>query len=272
MQETNIPYCDSTVSPTSGCQGCELWNPRKGIHQCYAGLLQEKRLCRALPNLYAPDFTEVRLIPGRMAKAARWTSLQGQDRAGKPWLDGHKRLIFAGDMSDMLCKDVSFEYLFQEVICTALAHPGNRHTYLWLSKRANRMVEFYGWLHGHGIGWPRNVIIGTSVTSQATLARAAKLCELPSRFIISYEPALEAVNWEHLPKGKVAQIIFGGRSGVGSAAAPDSWARNTLAWCRNNNATFFWKQRGGEGDKGADLSNAPLDLRIREMPVGLLTP
>lgn len=34
--KTNIPWCDSTINPTSGCIGCELWNGRD-IRHCYAG-------------------------------------------------------------------------------------------------------------------------------------------------------------------------------------------------------------------------------------------
>jgi hypothetical protein len=67
---TDIQWCDDTVNPTTGCSGCELWVPGKG-GPCYAGNQHERRLAKALPGLYDPVFTNVRLAPGRTAEAAR---------------------------------------------------------------------------------------------------------------------------------------------------------------------------------------------------------
>jgi protein gp37 len=173
-QVTEISWCDSTVNPTSGCDGCELWVPgKKG--PCYAGNLHEKRLAKSLPQLYAPDFTEVRLIPGRMAKAARWSDLTGTNRPDKPWFGGGPRVIFIGDMGDTLSKAVPFQFLRTEIIDVVDSPAGRRHVWMWLTKQAARLAEFSAWLLAQDIGWPDNLWPGTSVTRQATLGRAEHL-------------------------------------------------------------------------------------------------
>lgn len=73
-KDTNIEWCDSTINGTSGCDGCELWNAQ--VRTCYAGNLQTNRLSQSpkMAHLYSRDFSEVRMIPGRYAQAASWSS------------------------------------------------------------------------------------------------------------------------------------------------------------------------------------------------------
>src|SRR5262249_6687914 len=169
-QHTNIEWTDSTVNPSTGCQGCELWVPDRG-GPFYAGNLHELRLARSLPHLYAPKFTEVRLAPGRTAKAAAWPDLRGKPRPDKPWLDGPPRLIFVGDLGDIFSKDVPFEYLKAEVIDVADSEKGRRHAWLLLTKQPGRAVEFALWLRRRGRAWPDNVWVGTSVTGPHSATR-----------------------------------------------------------------------------------------------------
>ena len=139
---TKIQWCDSTVNPTMGCDGCEIWGPQRKT--CYAGMLHT-RFGGVTPG-YAPTFAEVTLFPGRMAEAAGWPDLSGKTRRDKPWLDRLPRLIFVSDMSDALSNSVPFEYLRDEVIANITSETGSRHCWLWLTKRADRMAKFSSWL------------------------------------------------------------------------------------------------------------------------------
>ena len=162
-QNTDIQWCDSTVNPTMGCDGCELWNGDTRV--CYAGALHGRFAGR---KGWAPRFEEVTLFPGRIAEAARWSDLTGKPRHEKPWLDGYPRLIFVSDMSDALSSTVLFQYLRDEIIVNVTSDPGVRHIWLWLTKRPRRMAEFSCWLAQRGIDWPGNLWTGTSITTQAT--------------------------------------------------------------------------------------------------------
>lgn len=193
-KDSKIQWCDGTVNPSTGCDGCELWKPGVG-GPCYAGNYHEARMAKALPKLYAAKFDEVRLAPGRMAKAAAWSDLTGKDRPDKPWLNGMPRVIFVGDMGDIFSGDVPFEYLFQEVYANSRSPKGRRHIWMWLTKRPKRMVEFCRWLAERGYPWPANIWTGTSVTGKATVCRIRDLLPMPGVRFVSVEPLVEDIGF-----------------------------------------------------------------------------
>jgi protein gp37 len=59
-RETDIGWCDSTINPTSGCDGCELYKPgpdgEDTASTCYAKDLHLQRLAKSYPALYGPRF------------------------------------------------------------------------------------------------------------------------------------------------------------------------------------------------------------------------
>jgi hypothetical protein len=75
---TKIQWCDSTVNPTTGCDGCELWNRETNVRRCYAGQLHD-RFGQVTPG-YSPTFEQLTLWPGRTNEAARWHDLTGSAR------------------------------------------------------------------------------------------------------------------------------------------------------------------------------------------------
>jgi protein gp37 len=258
---TDIEWCDSTVNPTTGCDGCELWHVRdKG--PCYAGVLHESRLAKSLPKLYAPSFTEVRLAPGRMAKAAAWSDLRGKPRPDKPWLDGKPRMIFVDDMGDLFSKAVPFDYIDAEVLDTAQSAAGSKHLWMLLTKQPSRAATFGRWLADRGKAWPENVWLGTSVTSQKTAdSRISHLLAIPAavRFL-SVEPLLGPVELEPwLSPAYVAEanpdgtgydvpgldwVIVGGESGPGARPCNLAWIRSIVAQCGAAGVPVFVKQLG----------------------------
>ncbi len=305
-QYTDIQWSDSTINPTTGCDGCELWKARIG-GPCYAGNLHETRLARSLPNLYAAHFDEVRLVPGRMAKAAAWSDLTGADRPDKPWLNGMPRIIFVGDMGDLFSEAVPFEFIHSEVIGAATSAKGQRHVWMLLTKQPQRMAEFSVWLGGHGY-WPENVWAGTSITSRLTTWRIRHLLDTRARFrFLSVEPMVQDVDvgealfvgeeggweWAGAVRQMVQLVIVGGESAQGSNRGRPfdiNWARRIIADCRRGGACPFVKQLGARpydsnrrisingpdshaveldlhDSHGGDWSEWSRDLKVREFPV-----
>lgn len=301
-KDTNIQWADTTVNPTTGCDGCELYVVGKG-GPCYAGVLHEGRLARSLPVLYGEQFTEVRLAPGRMAKAAALPDLAGQVRANKPWLDGQPRTVFIGDMGDVLSLDVPFDYLRSEVVDVVRSPRGLRHRWMLLTKRPNRLVEFANWLHlNHGIDWPANLWAGTSVTGVATLKRILSLLAMPAgaTLFASLEPLWESVDLTSIPNGtlyrvdalrgrargtvtrdvvptnRLRQVIVGGESRQGGHTPHRfdvDWVRDLIGQCRAAGTAVFVKQLGAHaidernGIAGAYLpvgGDAPPVRRLRD--------
>lgn len=270
---TGIQWADSTVNPTTGCDGCELWTLLQGQEDydkvvqrryggpCYAGNLHETRLALGMPNLYAPRFTEVRLAAGRMAKAAAWPHLLGIHRPDKPWVPlTLPRLIFVGDMGDVFSKDVPFDYLADELIGAATSPKGARHVWMVLTKQPSRLLQFAPWLRSErGVDWPENVWVGTSVTGPKTLKRVNYLSQVPAavRFLsleplwecVEIGPILDAIHW----------VIIGGESAQGDNPIHPfdlDWLRRILDACLDSlTAKPFVKQFGARPvDSGLPFS------------------
>lgn len=275
MQGTGIQWCDDTVNPTMGCDGCELWGPQR--KSCYAGILHERKRGRHLG--FAPSFEQVTRFEGRMAKAARLPDLRDRGRLHKPWLDGSPRLIFVSDMSDALSRAVSFEYLEQEIIDNVTSPEGQRHRWLWLTKRPPRMAEFSAQLLAWGVRWPANLWAGTSITSATMTSRIDALLavgdESTVRFL-SVEPQIEAIDlgaW--LPT--IDWVIQGGESGEDARPFDLAWARTLRDACRRAKVPYFLKQLGTapmldgqplrlRNRHGGDWAEWPEDLRVRQVP------
>jgi protein gp37 len=273
--KTKIQWCDSTCNPTMGCEGCELWSPQR--RSCYAGMLHV-RFGGATPG-YAPTFEEVTHFPGRMAEAANWPDLTGQRRSDKPWLGALPRLIFVSDMSDSLSSSIPFTYLDQEIIAYVTSDLGQRHKWLWLTKRPDRMAEFSVWLAERGREWPENLWAGTSITTQGTTGRIKSLLQVGTertiRFL-SVEPQVESLDigsW--LPD--LDWVIQGGESGRNARPFDLTWARAMLKQTSEQGVPFFLKQLGSSVyDRGrrlkykdnhaGDWSEWPKSLRVRQFP------
>ncbi len=270
MKDTAIDWCDSSINGSSGCDGCELWNAT--TRTCYAGQVHENRLAKSLPALYAADFSEVRMIPRRYQQAANWSDLRGKPRLAtfdakgrtkthaKPWLDGRPRHIFVGDMGDFLSDAVTDEYLERELLGAIKSTNGQRHVWMLLTKRPERMAEL-------SIKWgglPGNVIAMTTVTNQRTWnVRVPHLLRVKCQTrMISAEPLLGFVKMsmgqvmKGFPKHITAAgnaagaplgihgVICGGESGSAARPMHPEWARSLRDQCVSAEVPFFFKQWG----------------------------
>lgn len=284
-KKTSIQWCHSTVNPTSGCDGCELFQPAPlsftaeqraewlKRQPCYASQVHRNRLARSFPHNYAADFSEVRMIPGRMEQVANYGSPTERENKDKPWFFGRPRHIFISDMADALSEAVPFDFLKAEIIDNVTSAKGQRHVWQWLTKRPERMAAFDAWLAAKGIRWPANLWAGTSVTSQRTCdSRVPHLLKVSARVrFLSCEPLFGAVTikqylaervgdfietpsteWQlhQFPHPVVVRadgirwVIIGGMSGRTVAPFHVNWAYSLIRECRDAGVTPFIKQLG----------------------------
>ena len=278
-KDTDIQWCDSSVNPTMGCDGCELWQEKAGVKKCYAGVLHDRY--GGVNKGFSPKFSILTEYPGRMAAAAKWSDLRGTKRPDKPWMDGLPRHIFVSDMSDALSAAVGFDYLKREIIDVAMSPAGARHVWMWLTKRPSRLVEFADWL---GF-WPSNLMAGTSITSSDTVRRVTmllRMIQFKARLFVSAEPLWGPV---HIPMDGLSLVICGGESGSGADACRVEWIRRIIADCEAASVRCFVKQLGAnpyedfnitgtpqsrrlqfKDSHGGDWSEWEPSLRVREMP------
>ena len=223
---------------------------------------------------HAPTFESITHFPGRTEAAAQWSDLSGTEREEKPWLDGLPRLIFVSDMGDAFSRKRDFPFLRSEM--EAFQTPeGQRHLWLWLTKRPEVMRQFADSVGG----FPANVCAMTTVTSTKTLGRVDALRNVKAAVRgLSLEPLWEPLA-DKIDLTGIDWVIVGGESAAKANVQPFplEWAMELRDRCREEGVAFFMKQFGRRPTfQGVDLklrhqhggnwSEWPAELRVREMP------
>ncbi len=231
--ETDISWCDSTINPTMGCDGCELHRAgHESESHCYAAALTARY--RGSPN-WPITFDQPKLFDHRLEQALKWKDLTGRPRPDKPWLDGLPRLIFCDDLGDPFSESLPLDWL-----APWLPRLGaSPHRWLLLTKRPSRAAQFWA-----AYAAPPNIWQGVSVTSGATKARIDILrgINVAVRYI-SGEPLLGPLG--DLNLAGIHQVIVGGESGPRYRPMEQAWAREIRDACRAQGAAFYFKQAAG---------------------------
>lgn len=235
---TNIQWCDSTVNPMMGCDGCELWRPEKGVRICYAGALTEKMLKHGPMKGWPSKFEVPAIFPDRIDEACNWMDLTGGRRDDKPWIPAMMpRIVFVGDMGDVFSNGLP-EGWFEPLIEKMAAAP---HIWMLLTKRPSKMREFFD-----RVECPKNVWCGTTMTGQQN-RRAEELCSIKceTRFI-SVEPQWEEITLPQcvLDCGDRMQILIGGQSGDRPKPYLLKWTESIVNQCDVWKLRPFVKQLG----------------------------
>jgi protein gp37 len=161
---------------------------------------------------------------------------------------------FVNSMSDVFHEDVPFNFIEQifEVIQKA-----SQHTFQILTKRAERMSEFFT-----SRDVPSNAWLGVTVEDRAYgLPRIQHLQKVnaPVR-MISAEPLLESLGTFNLDG--IHWMIVGGESGPRARPMKKEWVEEIQTQCEENDIAFFFKQWGGWG---ADGVKRPKKLNGRQL-------
>lgn len=236
---TKIEWCQNP----DGTPG-EVWNPvtgctkvSQGCKNCYA---------ERIANRFWKDrkFTDVICHEDRLEIPLRWN---------KP------RRVFVNSMSDLFHPAVPFEFIKRAFQVMTQAE---QHTFMVLTKRPERMMEFFKW---DGFGgdnpylWPGWIWLGVSVEDQkAADSRIPLLLQSPARVnFISAEPLLGKVDLVQyigfLPTQILAKlrgiptidwVICGGESGPNARPMHPDWVRSIRDQCQQAAVPFFFKQWG----------------------------
>lgn len=122
---TEIAWTDATWNPTRGCSRVS-----EGCQKCYA-----ERVARRFSGAGAP-------YEGLLHSSGAWNGkiTLAENHLLDPIRWGRGRRIFVDSMSDLFHENVPFEYVdkvFAVMACTT------RHTYQILTKRPERMLEYF---------------------------------------------------------------------------------------------------------------------------------
>lgn len=204
----------------------------------------------------------------RFKKWESGTVTPREDRLHIP-LKTRKPTVFAV-WSDLFHEAVPFSFI--DVVFAAMAI-ATQHTFLVLTKRPERMVEWYefknlAWANEgmrgperiryqtyHHFGkdidfsdwkWPLpNVWHGTTVENQEQAnKRILHLLKVPGKKFLSIEPMLGPVDLGLDKTERIDAVILGGEIGRGARPMHPGWARSVRDQCQAAGVPFFFTQWG----------------------------
>lgn len=240
MRTTKIEWTERTWNPVTGCT-----KRSAGCEHCYAEAMS--RRLKAMGNYKYRYGFKVTLQEESLDEPIAWR---------KP------SLVFVCSMGDLFHDDVPFTYI-DKVLTTIRNTP--QHTYQLLTKRAERMAEYF---KTHDI--PKNVWLGVTVENQKTKYRIDFLRQQTAKVkFLSCEPLLEDLNELNLQG--INWIIVGGESGPMARPMKEEWILNIQKQATKNLIPFFFKQWGTwnkDGIKGSKKKNGKLlqGKVVQQMP------
>lgn len=220
MAESSIEWTEHTWNPVTGCTKVS-----PGCKHCYA-----ETMARRLKAMGAPGYEngfELTLHPERLEQPLRRKA---------------PTTYFVNSMSDLFHEGVPDRFV-ERVLDVCRQTP--QHTYQVLTKRAERLPEFFA-----ARKCPPNVWLGVSVEDRKYgVPRIAHLRRVRAEVrFLSVEPLLEDVGKLNL-RG-IHWVIVGGESGAKARPMEASWAENVRTQAVAQGVAFFFKQWGAWGADG----------------------
>ncbi|NOK38526.1 phage Gp37/Gp68 family protein [Corallococcus exercitus] len=181
MGKTSIEWTDATWNPVRGCTKVS-----PGCKHCYAETFAER--FRGVPGHPYEQGFALRLVPEKLQEPLRWRE---------------PRRVFVNSMSDLFHPDVPNEYI-AACFCVMASQPS--HTFQVLTKRAERMREWFAWLERGSDGAIERYLSSPMMvegrTSRAALVPPRDEPPPPTRQLRHlYDVGAELVN-RHMPGGR----------------------------------------------------------------------
>ncbi len=220
MAESSIEWTEHTWNPVTGCTKVS-----PGCKHCYAEVMSRRLRAMGAPG-YEDGF-ELTLHP---------------ERLNHPRLRKAPTTYFVNSMSDLFHEDIPDDFIDQ-ILNVCRDTP--RHTYQVLTKRAERLPEFFAKRQ-----CPPNVWLGVSVEDRRYgLPRIDYLREVKvSIRFLSIEPLLEDIGEINL-RG-IHWLIVGGESGPKARPMHPEWVTALRRQAVQQRVAFFFKQWGAWGADG----------------------
>jgi protein gp37 len=164
------------------------------------------------------------------------------ERLTEPLKRRKPSIYFVNSMSDLFHEDVPDAFI-RQVFDVIRQTP--QHTYQILTKRADRLPEFFSNYEA-----PRNAWLGVSVEDKKHGSpRIDALRQVPAHIrFLSVEPLLEDLG--DIDLRGIHWVIVGGESGPKARPMKQDWVVNIQRQCEQQNVAFFFKQWGGWGADG----------------------
>ncbi|MBI1425680.1 MAG: DUF5131 family protein [Gammaproteobacteria bacterium] len=222
--QSKIEWTEQTWNPVTGCTKIS-----PGCKHCYAEIMARRLTAMGAPG-YENGF-EISLMP---------------DRLEQPLKRKKPTVYFVNSMSDLFHEEVPYSFI-NKVMATISKTP--QHTYQILTKRAERMADYF-----ENKVIPKNAWLGVSVEDKKYgLPRVEHLRRINAHVrFLSIEPLLEDVGKINLRD--IHWVIVGGESGAKARPMKPEWVESIQQQCETQNVAFFFKQWGRWGADGQKRS------------------
>ena len=219
MSESKIEWTDKTWNPITGCS-----KKSTGCLNCYAEVMS--RRLKAMGQAKYSNGFKVTLHEQCLDEPLTWRGAHN---------------IFVCSMSDIFHEEVPFDFV-DKMFDIIKRTP--RHRYQILTKRAERMAEYFATR-----SIPENVWLGVTVEAQSSRFRIDRLRNLSASVkFLSCEPLVEDLG--EIDLTGIDWVIVGGESGPKARPMQESWALNIRRQVAEQGARFFFKQWGTWGADG----------------------
>lgn len=270
-----IAWCDKTWN---WLVGCSRISPE--CDRCYAELAAKSPRLQQFPQYQGIEKWDgtVNFVESQLLKPIGWRN---------------PRKIFTCSMSDIFHESVPDEWIDKGFAVMLLTR---QHTYQVLSKRTDRIVQYFSTpnrleaiadqalillqnpsnpINKRAIGeidvslfpWSHIWLGATAGCQDSVKERLPFLSQLTRQgwaTFVSAEPLLENINLD-LDRYPVDQVIAGAESGKGARPMNEDWVRSLRDQCQANGTAFFYKQNFIKGKK---VSLPELDGRTwTEFPI-----
>lgn len=264
---SKIHWTDETINPVVGCSRIST-----GCQNCYAENMARRLAAMGreqYQHVFQRDWVDYSKFTGGWNGHTDFVPSELE----KPYKWKKPKTIFITSMGDLFHKSVPFEWIDEvmKMVCMA-----DRHTYIVLTKRPERMKEYfdqwgkgnrgelmlaaspaYGGVSGFHVPRP-NLVLGVSVEDQQTAnERIPVLLQIPAaKRFISLEPMIGPVDLDRLNvpprgdeqwqwklwKGGLDGVILGGESGPKARPLDPAWVRLVRDQCAAAGTAFMFKQ------------------------------
>ena len=231
-RSTKIEWTEKTWNPVTGCSKISA-----GCANCYAEKMSN-RLKAMGQKKYSNGFA-VTLHDEVLNEPISWR---------KP------HTVFVCSMSDLFHDSVPFEFI-DKVMTVITSTP--KHTYQLLTKRAERMSEYFATR-----SIPKNAWLGVTVDVAKSKSRIDHLRSLNATVkFLSCEPLLEDLGALNLDR--IDWVIVGGESGNQARPMKEEWVLSIQKQCEEQGSAFFFKQWGTWGADGVKRSKKANGKELR---------